>query len=59
MLKSLFTFIISTSFILNAYAQTETKSFILNNASRSFETNSRASFSEAVIKSKEKGWPLQ
>jgi len=59
MQKSFFTFILSAFIISNGVAQSETKSFVLNNSARSFETNSRASFSEAVIKSKEKGWPLQ
>ena len=59
MLKSFFTFILCACCISNVFAQTETKSFVLNNAASSFENASRASFSEAIIKSKEKGWPLQ
>ncbi len=59
MLKSLFTIVISTFIITSTFGQSETKSTVLNVASRSFESASRASFSEAVIKSKEKGWPLQ
>ena len=39
-------------------AQYETKKQVLINTAKSFELKSRASFSEAVIKAKEKGWPI-
>ena len=39
-------------------AQYETKKQVLINTSKSFELKSRASFSEAIIKAKDKGWPL-
>ncbi len=41
------------------FAQTETKKTLLNNTARALEASSRASFTEAIIKSKEKGWPVQ
>jgi hypothetical protein len=60
MRKSLFPlFFVSTFIFSSTYAQSETKSNVLNNSARAFESASRASFSEAVIKSKERGWPLQ
>ncbi len=40
-------------------AQIETRKTILVNAAKSFEQTSRANFSDAVIKAKEKGWALQ
>ncbi len=57
--KFFYTFIISTFFISTIYAQNETRKSILINSARSFESESRASFSDAIIKSKEKGWPIQ
>jgi hypothetical protein len=39
-------------------AQYETKKQVLINTAKSFELKSRASFSEAVIKAKVKGWPM-
>lgn len=39
-------------------AQNETKKQVLINTAKKFELNSRASFSAAIIKAKEKGWPL-
>ena len=59
MRKSIFLFIIG-SFIFNIIsAQNETKTNLLSNTSKILETESRSSFSEAIIKSKEKGWPIQ
>ena len=53
-------FLITGLFIFSTIdAQNETRKNILNNAAKSFETKSRADFSEAVIKSSERGWPLQ
>jgi len=40
-------------------AQDVTRKNILNNTAKSFEVESRASFSKAIIKSSERGWPLQ
>ena len=40
-------------------AQDVTRKNILNNAAKSFEIESRASFSKAIIKSSERGWPLE
>ena len=39
-------------------AQQETKKQVLINTAKSFELKSRASFSAAIIKAKEKGWPI-
>lgn len=59
MRKSILLFIIS-SFLMNAItAQNETKINVLSNTAKVLETESRSSFSEAIIKSKEKGWPIQ
>ena len=53
-------FLITGLFIFSTIdAQNETRKNILNNAAKSFETKSRADFSEAVIKSSDRGWPLQ
>jgi hypothetical protein len=59
MLKSLVLAITGIIFFTTTFAQSETKTNVLNTAARAFESASRASFSDAVIKSKEKGWPLQ
>ena len=59
MLKSFLSLIIVALSCYNVNAQSETKTNVLNFAARSFESASRASYSEAIIKSKEKGWPLQ
>lgn len=40
------------------FAQNITKSQVLLNASKTMELKSRASFADAIIKAKEKGWPL-
>jgi len=40
------------------FAQVETRKIILLNTAKSLDQESRASYSAAVIKAKEKGWPL-
>ena len=57
--KILFSFF--SLFILGGslHAQIETRKTILVNAAKSFEQTSRANFSDAIIKAKEKGWALQ
>ena len=59
MAKSFLLFIIGAFFVNATSAQSETKTNVLNTSARSFESASRASFSDAIIKSKENGWPLQ
>ena len=59
MLRSLLIVIISVFLGTPIFAQNETKANILNSSARAFESDSRANFSNAIIKSKEKGWPLQ
>jgi hypothetical protein len=57
--KSLQLYLVSMFCFTTLFAQNETKKNILNNAAHSFESASRASFRTAIIKSKEKNWPLQ
>lgn len=49
-------FLISLSTVL--FAQNETRRTILINTAKSLELASRATYSSALIKAKEKGWPL-
>ena len=42
----------------NLFAQTETKKTSLLNTAKSLDQAYRANYSEAIIKAKEKGWPL-
>lgn len=59
MLKSFFLIAVSSFMLSSVFAQTETKKTLLNNTAKALEATSRASFTEAIIKSKEKGWPVQ
>ncbi len=59
MRKSILLFIIGSIVFNSIAAQNETKTNILSNTAKVLETESRSSFSEAIIKSKEKGWPIQ
>ena len=42
----------------NLFAQTETRKTSLLNTAKSLDQAYRANYSEAIIKAKEKGWPL-
>ena len=57
--KSIFFFTICLLIISRLTAQDVTRKDVLNNAAKSFETESRANFSKAIIKSSERGWPLE
>ncbi len=57
--KSIFFLIAGMFFFIKLNAQDVTRKNILNNVAKSFETESRASFSKAIIKSSERGWPLE
>ena len=46
------------SFCSISLAQNETQKVILMNTAKSLELESRATYSSAIIKAKEKGWPL-
>ena len=46
-------------FFPSLFAQIGTQKVLLSNTAKSLEAESRSSFSEAIIKSKEKGWPVQ
>ena len=59
MRKSILLFIIGSIVFNSIAAQNETKTNILSNTAKVLETKSRSSFSEAIIKSKEKGWPIR
>lgn len=53
----LFGFLFTLSFF--SYAQNETQKQVLLNNAKYFEIKSRASYSEAIIKAKENGWPIR
>jgi len=55
--KQLFTFFFLCIYILS-FAQNETKKLILIQSAKILEQASRATYSAAIIKAKEKGWPL-
>ena len=58
-MKKLYTYFLFACLLTNvSLAQNETKKQVLINAAKSFELKSRASFSEAIIKAKDRGWPL-
>ena len=57
--KSIFVLIVCLFNFTMLNAQDVTRKNILNNAAKSFEAESRASFSKAIIKSSERGWPLE
>ena len=59
MRKFLFLFIFSTSLLNYTHAQIGTQKDVLTNTAKSLEVESRSNFSEAIIKSKQKGWPLE
>ena len=59
MRKFLFLFIFSTSLLTYSHAQIGTQKDVLTNTAKSLEVESRSNFSEAIIKSKQKGWPLE
>ena len=59
MRKSFFLLAVSSFMLSSLFAQTETKKTLLSNTAIALEASARASFTEAIIKSKEKGWPVQ
>ena len=59
MRKLLFLFILSTFLFTSIQAQIGTQKEVLTNIAKSLEAESRSNFSEAIIKSKQKGWPLE
>ena len=59
MRKSFFLLAVSSFLLSSLFAQTETKKTLLSNTAIALEASARASFTEAIIKSKEKGWPVQ
>jgi Subtilase family/GEVED domain/Secretion system C-terminal sorting domain len=59
MRKSFYILILSTAFFSSIKAQVGTQKVVLRNTAISLESASRSNFSEAIIKSKEKGWPIQ
>ena len=59
MRKSFYILILLTAFFSSIKAQVGTQKVVLRNTAISLESASRSNFSEAIIKSKEKGWPIQ
>jgi len=59
MRKLILLFILSASFWGISNAQIGTQKEVLTNIAKSLEAESRSNFSEAIIKSKQKGWPLE
>ena len=59
MRKSFFLLAVCSFMLSSLFAQTETKKTLLSNTAIALEASARASFTEAIIKSKEKGWPVQ
>ena len=55
--KLLFTFFFLSIYIVS-FAQNETKKLILIQSAKILEQASRATYAAAIIKAKEKGWPL-
>ena len=48
-----------TTLFSSTHAQIGTQKDVLTNTAKSLEAESRSNFSEAIIKSKQKGWPLE
>ena len=59
MRKLLFLLLSSAAFFTSTHAQIGTQKDVLTNTAKSLEAESRSNFSEAIIKSKQKGWPLE
>lgn len=58
-MKKILSFLLISFLIVNSViAQNETRKSILMLSAKALEQESRSSFSDAVIKAKEKGWPL-
>ena len=52
-----FIFLFSTSLV--SHAQNETQKVVLLNSAKYFEIKSRANYTEAILKAKEKGWAIR
>jgi hypothetical protein len=59
MRKSFFLLIICTVVSSYLFAQIGTQKVVLTNTAKSLESESRSNFSEAIIKAKQKGWPIE
>jgi hypothetical protein len=59
MRKSFFLLIICTVVSYYLFAQIGTQKVVLTNTAKSLESESRSNFSEAIIKAKQKGWPIE
>ncbi len=59
MRKSFILFLSTAFFFPSLFAQIGTQKVVLSNTAKSLDAESRSSFSDAIIKSKEKGWPVQ
>ena len=59
MRKSIFILIVSAFFSSSLHAQIGTQKVLLTKTAKSLEAESRSNFSEAIIQSKIKGWPIE